>query len=311
MLSEKSKERYNPYARFLKEKFGSKIYKISVDAGFTCPNIDGTVARGGCTFCNNQSFTPPMADRRASLREQINKGMEFLKRRYRAEKFVVYFQSYTNTYAPTEQLEAMWSLALEHKDVIGLTIGTRPDCVDEEKIRLLEQLARDYFITVEYGIQSIYDRTLERVNRGHNYQCFLDAVERTRHRSIYLCTHIILGFPNESRDEMLAMADEISRLDLDFLKIHHLQVISGTQMAKSYQAAPFHTLDYREYLELVSDFIERLAPDLVLQRLFAEAPDSMLIAPKWDQSKKQIYHDIERTMQERDAYQGKRYQPKP
>lgn len=297
--------RYTTYAEFLKNKFGFKIYKVSVDAGFTCPNIDGRVAYGGCTFCNNASFTPQSIDRRIALREQINNGIAFLKRRYRAQKFVVYFQPYTNTYATKEELDRLWAVALENKDVIGMTIGTRPDCVDEEKIKALEELARDYFITVEYGVQSIYDRTLELINRAHNYQCFLDALRLTKGRGIYICTHVILGFPNESREEKLAMADEMSRIGPDFLKVHHLQVIKGTQMAKAYQAAPFPLPGYEEYLELVCDFIERLAPTIALQRLFAEAVDDLLIAPRWHKSGQEIYRDIVRKLEARESYQGK------
>ena len=217
--------RYNGYGAFLRERFGCRVYKVIVDAGFTCPNRDGTVAIGGCTYCNNDSFRPQAVNRLKPIPEQVRTGITYLKRRYRAQKFVVYFQPFTNTYAPLETLIPLYESSLDHPEVIGLAVGTRPDCVNAEKICWFERLARQYFVTLEYGLESVHDRTLERINRGHDFQCWLDAVHSTRNRGIYLCAHLILGFPWESRDEWLAMADAVSNAGLDFLKLHHLHVV--------------------------------------------------------------------------------------
>ena len=216
-----------------------------------------------------------------------------------------YFQPYTNTYAPVEELERLYKEALIEPSVIGLAIGTRPDTVDNEKILLLEGLAKKYFILIEYGLQSIYDRTLEFINRGHDYNSFLKAIDMTKDRGIYIGAHVIVGFPTESKEEMLLMANEISHMPVDFLKIHQLQVIKDTPLEIIYKETPFHVFDYEEYLDFVSEFIGRLSPKIVLQRLFATAPDKILIAPRWDKSKQEILRDIEKQLEDRNIYQGK------
>ncbi len=293
----------------MKERYGQPVYKVNVDAGFTCPNRDGSVATGGCIYCNNDSFRPAACTSAASLREQIKKGIPYLRSRYGAEKFLVYFQPYTNTYAAVDILERLYREALDNPGVVGLAIGTRPDCVDAGKIRLLESLARDYFILVEYGLQSIYDRTLEFINRGHDYASFRNAVELTAGRGIHIGAHLILGFPTETREEMLAMAGELSRQPIEFLKIHQLQVVKDTALADLYAEKPFATFGYEEYLEMLADFLERLSPGIVLQRLFAAAPDDILVAPVWNKTRSELLRDLDALMEKRGTSQGKLYVP--
>ncbi|HEX9113374.1 MAG TPA: TIGR01212 family radical SAM protein [Nitrospirota bacterium] len=301
-----SSRRYNAFGQYMKELYGEPVYKVNVDAGFTCPNRDGSIATGGCIYCNNDSFRPSACTSASSLREQIAKGIPYLRSRYGAEKFIVYFQPYTNTYAPVGTLERLYREALDNPGVVGLAIGTRPDCVDGEKIALLESLARDHFILVEYGLQSIYDRTLAFINRGHDYSCFQRAVALTTGRGIRVGAHLILGFPTETREEMLCMADELSRLPIEFLKIHQLQVVKDTALADLYMARPFPTFDYEQYLALLADFLDRLSPQIVLQRLFAAAPDEILIAPIWNKTRSEFLNDLDTCLEKRGSRQGKK-----
>jgi radical SAM protein (TIGR01212 family) len=298
--------RYNSFGSYIRKLFGAAVYKVNVDAGFTCPNRDGTVGDSGCIYCNNDSFRPNSCRPTLSVSEQINSGIEYIKKRYKAEKFIVYFQPYTNTYGPVDELERLYKEALSESSVIGLAIGTRPDAIDEDKIALLESLADKHFILVEYGMQSIYDRTLEFINRGHNYATFQKALDLTKNRGIFIGAHIIVGFPTETREEMLSMADELSHLPIGFLKIHQLQVIKDTPLEIMYKENPFYTFGYEEYLDFVADFIERLSARIVLERVFATAPDGILIAPRWGKSRQQILRDIEKRLEVRDTFQGKR-----
>ncbi len=298
------KVRCNAFGPYLKNKFGTIVYKVNVDAGFTCPNRDGTLGVTGCSYCNNDSFRPSECKSETSIREQIVTGVEYLKGRYKAKKFLVYFQPYTNTYAPVSELERLYRQALSEPSVIGIAIGTRPDCIDEEKLELLQRLANDYFVLVEYGLQSVYDKSLQYILRGHDYQAFLDAVNITAGRGIRIGAHIIAGFPTETREEMLAMAEEISNLPVEFLKIHQLQIIKDTVLAKQYMNNPFKTFQYEEYLDFLVDFVERLSPEIVLQRLFATSPDDILIAPKWGKTRQEIIRGIEARFIERNAFQG-------
>ena len=297
--------RYNSFGAYMKKRFGTTVYKVSVDAGFTCPNRDGTVGTAGCIYCNNDSFMPNSCRPTLSPGEQIRNGIAYIRKRYRAEKFLVYFQPYTNTYAPVGELEVLYREALSDPYVVGLAIGTRPDAVDGEKVALLQSLAEKYFILVEYGMQSIYNRTLEFINRGHDYDTFLRAIDLTRDRGILIGAHIIVGFPTETRDEMLSMADELSHLPAEFLKIHQLQVVRGTALETIYRENPFHVFGYDEYLDFVTEFIERLSPRIVLERLFSTAPDSVLIAPQWGKSRQEILRDIEKRLDAKDTWQGK------
>jgi hypothetical protein len=301
--------RYNSFGAHIRKRFGASVHKVNIDAGFTCPNRDGTVGLSGCTYCNNDSFRPSSCTPALSVREQVRNGISYLKKRYGVDRFIAYFQPYTNTYAPVGDLERLYREALEEPAVIGLAIGTRPDCVDGEKIALLESLASKHFILVEYGLQSIYDKTLRFINRGHDYQRFLDALDMTKGRGIEIGAHLIVGFPTETPEEMLAMAGEISSLPIRFLKVHQLQIVRDTPLASLFLDKPFHAFDYEEYLDFIVDFLERLSPEIVLQRLFATAPDEILIAPKWDRTRHEILRDIEKRLALRDTFQGKQVSP--
>src|SRR5438552_256701 len=296
--------RFRSYNRWLQERFGERVYKVIVDAGFTCPNRDGAVAVGGCAYCNNSSFRPPSAIKTDPIRHQVREGIEYIRKRFHAHKFIVYFQPFSNTYRETEYLERLYTEAIDHPDVVGLAIGTRADCVDEEKIRMIESFAQRTFVSLEFGVESIYDDTLRRVNRGHDYATFLRAMELTRRRSIHIGAHLILGFPWETREQWLAIADEMSRAGVDALKIHHLHLVRGTALAAEYARRPFRVLGYEEYLDLLCDFVERLDPKIVIERMFGEAPLALLVAPNWRRTKNDLVRDIQRRFEERDVWQG-------
>lgn len=296
--------RYHAFGQYMKDLYRTPVYKVNVDAGFTCPNRDGSIATGGCIYCNNDSFRPAACTSASSLREQIEKGIPYLRSRYGAEKFIVYFQPFTNTYAAVDILERLYREALDQPGVIGLAIGTRPDCVDEEKLTMLQKLAGEAFILVEYGLQSVYDQTLTFINRGHDYARFREALALTAGRGIHVGAHIILGFPTETREQMLGMADELSKLPIEFLKIHQLQVVRDTRLAQIYEKNSFSTFGYEEYIALLADFLERLSPDIVLQRLFASAPDEILIAPIWNKTRSKLLRDLDAVMEQRGSWQG-------
>jgi len=298
---------YNCYGLFLHQKFGEPVHKVIVDAGFTCPNRDGILASGGCLYCNTESYTPGYPNARIPVREQVHHGIEYLKTRRQARKFIVYFQPNTNTYAPVERLAQLYTEALDHPDVVGLSVGTRPDCVDAEKLSLLGELAKRLFVTVEYGIESIHDKTLRFTNRAHDYATTQWAMAMSQGRGLYIGAHIILGFPTETKDDMLATAEEISTLGIDFLKIHNLHIVKGTRLGKMYLERPFPVFEYQEYLDLLCQFLERLSPRMVIERFVAETPPELLIAPRWGKPKAQILADIERRLAERESFQGKRW----
>ena len=285
------------YGRFLHDKFGCRVYKVGVDAGFNCPNRDGSLSRAGCAYCNGDSFRPKTSDRVKPIEQQIEEGTEYLRLRFGAEKFIAYFQSATNTYAPLESLSPLYESALARPDVVGIAIGTRPDCVDEEKLAYLQSLAEKHFITIEYGLQSTSDETLRRVNRGHDVASWKNAVALTRGKGIYIGTHLILGFPWECREETLSGAHVVSEAGIDFLKLHHLHIVRGSTLAEEYMRRPFHLHSLEEYAELAADFLKRLSPSVYIERLFATAPAGQLIAPVWDKSKAEIRRYIETYLQ--------------
>ena len=301
--------RYNAYGRFLKETFGCRVYKVSIDGGFTCPNRDGSLSLEGCTYCNNDSFRPRSATRLRPVPEQMSEGMDYLRRRYGARKFIAYFQPFSNTYAPLADLVPLYEAALDHPDVVGLALGTRPDCIDEEKLAWLERLARTRFVTVEYGLQSVCDETLRRINRGHDLSCWLEAMARTRNRGIWIGAHLILGFPWETRAETLAGADIVSDEGVNVLKLHHLHVVRGTALAREFAANPFPLPTLGEYAELVADFLERLSPDIRIERLFGTAPEGELIAPLWGAGRAGTRSFIEDTLAGRGVLQRQRRLP--
>jgi radical SAM protein (TIGR01212 family) len=289
------------YGRFLRDKFGCRVYKVSIDAGFNCPNRDGSISTAGCAYCNGDSFRPQTSNRIKPIEKQIAEGAEYLRLRYGAEKFIAYFQSATNTYAPLEALAPLYETAAAMPDIVGLAIGRRPDCIDEEKLAWLQQFAEKNFVTIEYGLQSASDETLRRINRGHNVASWRKAVELTRGRGIYVGTHLILGFPWESREEALSGARVISEAGIDFLKLHHLHIVRGSSLAEEYMDRPFHLPDLEEYAALAADFLDRLNPDIYIERLFATAPAGQLIAPIWGKSKAEIQRFIEQVIAERKA----------
>ena len=300
---------YNAYVDYLRQTFGTRLQKVTVDAGFTCPNRDGSKGYGGCIYCNNESFKQTYNTTEMSISDQIETGISFLSRRYKVDRFIVYFQAYSNTYAPLKRLQVLFEQALSHPRVAGLAIGTRSDCIDEEKIAYLEQLARDYYITIEYGLESPYDKSLTWISRQHDFQNWVDAVEMIAGRGIHICSHIILGFPTETRKEMLETARIISRYPIDDLKIHHLHIVRKTILAKKYQDNPFHLFNYREYIEFVPQFLQHLRPDIRVQRLVGETHPRLLIGPNWGLRADVIQRDIEHEMQRKGVWQGKLYLP--
>jgi radical SAM protein (TIGR01212 family) len=301
---------YNSYLGYLNEKYGERIQKVTVDAGFTCPNRDGSVGSGGCIYCNNLSFNPGYNDASKSITQQINEGIAFLTHRYKTKKYIVYFQPFSNTYAPLKVLQKYYREALAVPQVIGLTIGTRPDCIDKDKLAYLAALAADYDITIEYGLESIADATLVKINRGHNLQCYLDAVQLTAAYKLKICTHIILGFPWENQELWLQTAHLLSALPINFLKIHQLHIIKDTPLGQQYLLKPFSLLTFTAYLETIITFLEHLNPDIIIQRLAGEAPPRMLLAPHWGMRSSEIVRKIEKEMERRNSWQGKRYHVK-
>lgn len=275
---------YVDFAAFLQRYFpGEKVQKITLTAGFSCPTRDGSMGKGGCTYCNNKSFSPNYATKLKSITEQIDEGIAFFQKKYPQMKYLAYFQSYTNTYGEVEDCIAKYEEALRHKDVVGIIIGTRPDCMPQPLLDYLAELAKRTFVLVEYGVESTSERSLERIQRGHTFQTSIDTIERTHAAGILVGAHLILGLPGESRDEMLLHADRLSALPITTLKIHQLQIIRGTIMAGEYQRDPseFHLFTEEEYISLIVDFVHRLRPDIVLERFVSQSPPALLLAPRW------------------------------
>ena len=300
---------YNEFGPWLKEKVGEKVQKISINAGFTCPNRDGSLGVGGCTYCNNQTFNPAYCRTERTVAEQLEEGKNFFARKYPEMKYLAYFQAYTNTYGELEEIKAKYEEALSVDGVVGLVIGTRPDCMPDELLDYLEVLNRRCFLIVEYGIESTYDKTLVRINRGHEFQCTRDAVERTASRGIITGGHMILGLPGETPEEIRAQAATISSLPLDTLKLHQLQLIKGTRMAEEYETSPqdFHLYSADEYVDLVIDFVELLRPDIVLERFVSQSPSSLLAVPGWGLKNYEFVEKVRRRMKERKTWQGRLY----
>ena len=303
-------KRYRDFSDFLNLHFDCKVQKISLHAGFTCPNRDGSIGVGGCTYCNNQTFSPDYCHTGKSIASQLEEGIAFFARKYPEMKYLAYFQAYTNTYAELEGLKRKYEEALEVEDVVGLVIGTRPDCMPEGLLRYLEELNKHAFLMVEYGIESTCDRTLQRINRGHTYEDTVETVGRTAACGILVGGHIILGLPGETSDAMVAQAGILSDLPLSTLKIHQLQLIRGTRMAHEYEENPegFHLFtEVDEYIDLVIDYVEHLRPDLVLERFVSQSPKELLIAPDWGLKNYEFVTRLQKRMKERGAYQGKKY----
>ncbi len=285
---------YNDFGTWLRKRFPDfRVQKISIDAGFTCPNRDGRILTGGCTYCDNRTFNPSYCDRRKSIREQLREGKRFFNRKYSDMKYLAYFQAFTNTYGSLDSLRRMYEEALAEEDVVGLVIGTRPDCISAPLLDYLEELSRQTFLIVEYGIESANDDTLRRINRGHTFECSRKAVEMTAERGILTGGHIILGLPGEDREESLRQAPIISSLPLNILKIHQMQIIKGTRLADEYLQHPFPLYTVEEYLHLIADYISLLRKDLVLERFVSQSPPELLIAPRWGLKNYQFVHLLE------------------
>ena len=303
--------RYNSYASYFRRLFGHRVQKLSVDAGFTCPNRDGTVGVGGCTFCRNDAFTPSYCGGGKSVTQQIEEGISFHAWRYRkAQRYLVYFQSFSNTYGPIERLRALYEEALRHPQVDGIVIGTRPDCVDAEKLDYLAALARTHYVAIEYGIESVYDDTLRSINRGHDFATAERAVRMAAERGLHVGGHFILGLPGEDEGQLLEGVEQINRLPLSTVKFHQLQLFRGTAMAAEYDAHPerFRFWTVEAYLELIVSLLERLRPDLIVERFASEAPPRYHHGPTWQGIRnEQLWAMLEQRLIERDSYQGKRF----
>ena len=285
----------------------ARYQKISINAGFSCPNRDGRVGRGGCSYCNNQSFVPEYCLPQKSISRQIEEGIIFFKKKYPDQKYIAYFQSYTNTYAPLESLKAMYEEALSCTHVEGIAIGTRPDCVDDDLLDYLAELNNRALVIVEYGVESTSDLTLQRINRGHDYACAVNAIQQTAARGIQVVAHLILGLPGEDRDLMMTHAQRLSLLPLTGLKLHQLQLIKGTRMAQEYiqSSSEFRLLKADEYIDLVIDFLEYLNPAIHVERFVSQSPKELLIAPDWGLKNYEFADRLRKRIIERESYQGR------
>ncbi len=296
---------YNDFGTWIRKQFPDfRVQKISIDAGFSCPNRDGRLSSGGCTYCDNRTFNPSYCNRKKSITEQLEEGKRFFSRKYPDMKFLAYFQAYTNTYAEVDQLRLMYEEALGVEDVVGIVIGTRPDCVSDELLDYLEELNRRTFVLVEYGIESANDDTLRRINRGHNFACSRDAVERTHRRGILTGGHIIIGLPGEDAEESLRQAPVISSLPLDILKIHQMQIIKGTRLAQEYAQTPFHVYTVDEYVDVIVRYIQLLRKDLVLERFVSQSPKELLVAPRWGLKNYEFTNLLNNRLKENNRLEG-------
>ncbi len=298
---------YRDFSQFLKEAFPYKVQKISINAGFTCPNRDGTKGFGGCTYCNNQTFSPEYCHTEKSVKEQLAEGIRFFSRKYPEMKYLAYFQAYTNTYDKIDKLIAKYEEALSFPDVVGLIVGTRPDCMPDELLDYFTMLSQKIFVMIEYGLESTLDRTLIRINRGHTHAESEEAIRRTAGRGIHTGAHLILGLPGENREEILHHADILSTLPITTLKLHQLQLIRNTRMAKEQEEHPeqFHLYTADEYIDLVIDFIERLNPNIVVERFVSQSPKELLIAPDWGLKNFEFTAKVNKRIAERKTYQGR------
>ena len=302
-----TQKRYNSFSEELKRIFGCRVHRISVDAGFSCPNRDGTISTGGCIYCGGDGSGAVGIARSESIQAQLEQGKEVMRRKYKAGKFLAYFQPYTNTHAPVERLASLYDEALAVDDVVGLIIGTRPDCLPPETLDLLAEYSRRTYLWLELGLQSPLDRSLQLLNRGHDFQSFVVAMEGIRARGIRTCVHVILGIPGESREEMVATAGVLNRLGVNGVKIHLLHVLQGTTLAEMYLRGEVRLPDRDEYVGLVCDFLERLDPGIIVQRLTGDGRRDQLLAPLWSLAKFEVLNAIDGELERRDVRQGSRF----
>ncbi len=305
--------RFNSYAGYFRRTFGGRMQKVAINAGFTCPNRDGRISTGGCTFCNNAAFTPSYCTPRLSVSEQIEEGITFHRNRYRtAERYLAYFQSFSNTYAPLDRLRELYDEALAHPQIAGVIIGTRPDCVDDEKLDYFAQLARQKYVAIEYGVESCYDESLERINRGHTFDVARRAIEASAERGINTGAHFILGLPGESDEMLVDQLSKINSLPLTTIKFHQLQIFKDTTMAAEYDASPesFRFWQMEEYIDLFIEILEHLRPDIVMERFASEAPPRYHHGENWGLIRNETLLNLfERELARRNTYQGRLYTP--
>lgn len=306
-MSNQDNKRYYQYSRYLKERFGQKVYKVTLDAGFNCPNRDGKISSGGCIFCDNSGSFSCAHDSKMSVKDQLLTGIESQRKRFGAQKFISYLQAYTNTYGTLEHLEKVYTQALSHKDVVGLSIGTRPDCVDKDKISLISSFAKDYETWIEYGLQSSNDETLKFINRGHGVEDFVKAVEITKHNNIKICAHVILGLPGETPQDALKTAELLAKLGVDGVKIHLLCVLKNTTLERMYNNKEIELWSKPSYVNAVCDFLEVLPPSMSIHRLAGNGLKEILVAPRWLCDKFEILTAIDNELEKRDSFQGKRF----
>lgn len=295
---------YNDYGTWIRRQFEFRVQKISIDAGFTCPNRDGRISTGGCIYCDNRTFNPSYCQRRLSVSNQLAEGKQFFARKYPDMKYLAYFQAFTNTYAPIAQLKALYEEVLQVEDIVGIVIGTRPDCVSDELLDYLAELNERTFVLVEYGIESTNNDTLLRINRGHSFEQSVSALERTHQRGLLTGAHIILGLPGEDAAESLRQAPILSQLPIDILKIHQMQIIRGTRLAEEFEREPFHIYTVDEYIELIAQYIQRLRPDMVLERFVSQSPKELLIAPHWGLKNYEFTNKLVNYLKAKDIHQG-------
>ena len=303
-------KRYRDFSSYIKNYFGTRVQKVSIDTGFTCPNIDGTKGKGGCTYCNNNTFNPKYCKPIKSITSQIEEGKSFFSKKYKTQKYLAYFQAFTNTYAPFKILKDKYDEALSCQDIVGLVIATRPDCISNEILDYLQLLSsKGFFIKLEFGLESTNDRTLEIINRCQSHSDAIDAFKRANDRGLHLGGHLILGLPGESKLDMLDHAIQVSKLPIDTLKIHHLQIVKHTMMAYQFKKDPnfFSFMQIDEYVDLVVDFLELLNPSIIIERFFSESPKNLLIYPKYGLKNFEVIHLVEKRLKERNTFQGKKY----
>lgn len=303
----KSDKRYNDFSGHSRKKFNGRVQKISIDAGFSCPNRDGLKGSGGCSYCNNRTFSPEYCNLEKSVTSQLKEGIDFFSRKYKSMQYLAYFQSYSNTYAPLANLKALYEEALSHPEVVGLVIATRPDCVNTEILDYLQSLALDHYIMVEFGVESHKNASLDRMNRGHHFEESVWALNETARRNIHNCAHLILGLPGENETDWLDQAKVISKLPVENLKLHQLQIHKGTRMYREYlqNEADFNMFTVDQYLDLTVKYLELLNPRIIVERFVSEAPDELLIAPRWGLKNFEFTARLEKLLAERDTWQGR------
>ncbi len=302
-------KRYLDYTSFIKSTFGERVQKISVNVGFSCPNRDGTKGYGGCTYCNNDAFNPDYCEPHKSIQQQLKEGISFFSQKYKSQKYLAYFQAYTNTYSDFESLKKIYGEALSHPNIIGMVIGTRPDCISNDVIAYLSNLSKNYFISLEFGVESTLEKTLLNINRCHSFEDTKIAFERCKNKGFHLGAHLILGLPGETREDILQHAVTISKLPIRTLKLHQLQIVKQSVMATQYKINPenFNLFSVTGYIDLLVDFIGLLRPDIIIERFISESPKELLVAPKWNLKNFEIVAKIDKKLIEKESWQGKFY----